>query len=66
MQDKQLIIGDAIKTYCEENGLVPFTHEWTENIGQSTQAKAWTTEGLVIASPDSGVWTTAGPFGDAG
>lgn len=61
-----MTIGDAISAYCQENGLEPYTSEWTERLGNSVQAKVWTKQGLVIASPDSGTWTVAGPFGLAG
>jgi hypothetical protein len=61
-----LVIGQGISEYCQENGLEPVTSEWVEKLGQSTQAKVWTKQGLVIASPDSGTWQVIGPFGQAG
>lgn len=59
-----LSVGPGIFNRMKEVGDTPVTHEWTEQHGDSIQAKAYGHQGLYIASPDSGEWVCVGPFGD--
>lgn len=59
-------VGPGILARMQEMGDEPISHEWTEQHGDSKQAKAWGRLGLYVASPDSGDWLVAGPFPPAG
>lgn len=60
-------VGEGIAAKMAEAEDEPITHEWTEpHANGSIVAKAWGSKGLYIASPDSGGWVAAGPFGGEG